>query len=171
MLEKSSRNINELVNNYTNHHQVYPTLSDLFYLLNKIIDSDKTTAFLQVTPFYVNEKLDFQEEFDIAHLYIECRDDVSLEEKISFAQRNMFWLEPNSDYKILKKYVNLKDMQQSHFVIHSDDITGFQNSIRVYMKFLIDTGIPQMMKWLRDTTGLVDEDLPFGNFCFEVISM
>ncbi|HEL1586939.1 TPA: hypothetical protein TXJ16_001464 [Streptococcus suis] len=82
----------------------------------------------------------------------------------------MFWLDPVSDYKILEQYVTLEDMKRSHFLIESEDVESFQAALRSYKTFLLDRGIPQMMKWLFATTNLTIEDLPYGYFCFEILS-
>ena len=60
--------------------RIYPTLTDLFGILREIIRTEETTGSIQITPFYINEKLDFQEELDIGVFYLECADTVTVED-------------------------------------------------------------------------------------------
>ncbi|MBF0777082.1 hypothetical protein BVE84_10300 [Streptococcus azizii] len=174
MIEKPSGTINELVYFHVAYYKsMYTrnlTLTNLFHLFKEIIETNETTKYISITPFYINEKLNFQEEFDIAHLYIECRDIVTVEEQRNFAREQMFWLEPDSDYKLLAQYITFEDMQASHFLVEKSDVIGFQQGIRSYMSFLMDRGIPQMMKWLYKFYELDIESMPYGYFCFEILS-
>ncbi len=174
MIEKPSGTINELVylhtTYYNSRYSHYPTLTDLFALLKEIIEANETTKYIHITPFYVNEKLDFQEEFDIAHFYVECQATATTEEQQNYAHEQMFWLEPDSEYKLLEQYITLEDMQRSHFLVEFSDVSGFQQGIKSYMDFLMDRGIPQMMKWLYRFYKLDEETMPYGYFCFEVHS-
>ncbi|MEH7086535.1 hypothetical protein V7139_27975, partial [Neobacillus drentensis] len=54
--------------------RIYPTISDLYLLLNKIICSKVTTEYIRITPFYLNEKVKLQREFDEYMFYLECRE-------------------------------------------------------------------------------------------------
>ena len=135
MLKCKAGRINNIIYLNTTYQdskcRIYPTLTDLFRLLREIIRTEETTGSIQITPFYINEKLDFQEELDIGVFYLECADTVTVEKK---------------------------------------DITGFQDSISIYMNYLMIRGIPQMMVWLYDMTILDVESLPYGYFCFEILS-
>lgn len=174
MIEKPKGTINELVYLHTTYHKstyrIYPNLTELFRLLDEIIKANETTSSLHITPFYVNEKLNLQEEFDIAHLYIECKANLTLTEKDEFAKKNMFWLSPTSDYKILNSYISLDDMKCTYFLVDKTDVFDFQKSIQTYKSFLMDKGVPKMMAWLYDKCDLETEAMPYGYFCFEVIS-
>ncbi|TFU96987.1 hypothetical protein E4T82_09895 [Streptococcus cuniculi] len=174
MIKRPKGKINELIYLHTiycdSKYRRYPALIGLFNILEEIIQAGETTTYLSITPFYANAKSNSQEEFDIAHLYIECRDIVTVEEQQNFAKAQMFWLEPDSDYKLLEQYVTLEDMQKSHFLLESSDVIGFRKSIQTYMSFLMDRGIPQMMKWLYEIRELDPEDLPYGYFRFEISS-
>ncbi|MBF0779023.1 hypothetical protein [Streptococcus cuniculi] len=174
MIKKPIGTINELIYFHTTYYNsMYTrnlTLTSLFHLLEEIIKTNTTTKYIYVTPFYINEKLDFQEEFDMAHLYIECRDIVTVEEQKNFAKAQMFWLEPDSDYKLLEQYITFEDMQASHFLVEKSDVVLFQRGIQSYMSFLMNRGIPQMMKWLHQFYKLDIESMPYGYFCFEVLS-
>ena len=82
----------------------------------------------------------------------------------------MYWLHPDSDYKILENYISMEDVEHTNFLVEKKDITGFQDSINRYMDYLMIRGIPQMMEWLYDMTTLDVASLPYGYFCFEIVS-
>lgn len=114
--------------------------------------------------------MDFQEELDIGVFYLECADIVTVEDKQNFLRKQMYWLHPDSDYKILENYISMEDVEHTNFLVEKKDIAGFQDSINRYMDYLMIRGIPQMMKRLYDMTILDVESLPYGYFCFEIVS-
>ena len=138
--------------------------------MREIIQTEETTESILITPFYINEKLDLQEELDIGVFYLECADTVTVEDKQNFLRKQMYWLHPDSDYKILENYISTEDVERTNFLVEKKDITGFQDSINRYMDYLMIRGIPQMMVWLYDMTILDVESLPYGYFCFEIVS-
>ena len=150
--------------------RIYPTLTDLFRILRENIQTEETTESILITPFYINEKLDFQEELDIGVFYLKCADTVTVEDKQNFLRKQMYWLHPDSDYKILENYISMEDVEHTNFLVEKKDITGFQDSINRYMDYLMIRGIPQMMEWLYDMTKLDAASLPYGYFCFEIVS-
>lgn len=150
--------------------RIYPTITNLFRILREIIRSEETTESILITPFYINEKLDFQEELDIGVFYLKCADTVTVEDKQNFLRKQMYWLHPDSDYKILENYISMEDVERTNFLVEKKDITGFQDSINRYMDYLMIRGIPQMMAWLYDMTILDVESLQYGYFCFEIVS-
>ena len=150
--------------------RIYPTITNLFGILREIIRTEETTGSIQITPFYINEKLDFQEELDIGVFYLECADTVTVEDKKNFLKNQMYWLHPDSDYKILENYISMEDVEHTNFLVEKKDVAGFQDSINRYMDYLMIRGIPQMMKRLYDMTILDVESLPYGYFCFEIVS-
>ena len=150
--------------------RIYPTITNLFGILREIIRTEETTGSIQITPFYINEKLDFQEELDIGVFYLKCADTVTVEDKQNFLRKQMYWLHPDSDYKILENYISMEDVEHTNFLVEKKDIAGFQDSINRYMDYLMIRGIPQMMEWLYDMTKLDAASLPYGYFCFEIVS-
>ena len=150
--------------------RIYPTITNLFGILREIIRTEETTGSIQITPFYINEKLDFQEELDIGVFYLECADIVTVEDKQNFLRKQMYWLHPDSDYKILENYISMEDVEHTNFLVEKKDIAGFQDSINRYMDYLMIRGISQMMEWLYDMTKLDVASLPYGYFCFEIVS-
>lgn len=150
--------------------RIYPTITNLFGILREIIQTEETTESILITPFYINEKLDFQEELDIGVFYLECADTVTVEDKQKFLRKQMYWLHPDSDYKILENYISMEDVEHTNFLVEKKDIAGFQDSINRYMNYLMIRGIPQMMEWLYGMTKLDVASLPYGYFCFEIVS-
>ena len=150
--------------------RIYPTITNLFGILREIIRTEETTESILITPFYINEKLDLQEELDIGVFYLECADIVTVEDKQNFLRKQMYWLHPDSDYKILENYISMEDVEHTNFLVEKKDIAGFQDSINRYMDYLMIRGIPQIMKRLYDMTILDVESLPYGYFCFEIVS-
>lgn len=174
MIIKPKGTINEIIYLNTVYHEgqwcFYPNLTDLFQIFKKIIHARETTRYISVVPFYINERANFQEEFDFGGFYIECRETVTQNEKDNFWSECKFWGWPDAEYNILNNYVTDEDLKKSKFLCSSDDVVGFQNAILTYKEFLMERGIPQMMKWLYDLCDLKDEDLPYGYFCFEINS-
>ncbi|MEY9979217.1 hypothetical protein [Lysinibacillus sp. RC79] len=84
---KQEGKINEIIYNntayYNGKYRHFPTISGLNGILDEIISSDSTTDYIRITPFYINEKLDLQIEFEEFMFYIECRDwfDEKIQEK------------------------------------------------------------------------------------------
>lgn len=169
---KPYTDINQLVLNHTKlrdgYSSVYLSLHDFMCLLDRIIEMEQTTEQLSITPFYLNEKLDFHEEFDFGGFYIECRDSVSDEEANKFWLENKFWGWSGTEYNLLDNYVTNEDLKRSNFLVQNGDVDSFRRAILIYKEFLMERGIPQMMKWLYELCDLKDEDLPYGYFCFEV---
>ena len=150
--------------------RIYPTITNLFGILRENIQTEETTESILITPFYINEKLDFQEELDIGVFYLKCADTVTVEDKQNFLRKQMYWLHPDSDYKILENYISMEDVEHTNFLVEKKDIAGFQDSINRYMNYLMIRGIPQMMEWLYGMTKLDVASLPYGYFCFEIVS-
>ncbi|MEH7749208.1 hypothetical protein V7659_29995 [Neobacillus drentensis] len=84
-LEKREGTINEIVYEFTSYrngkYSIYPTISDLYLLLNKIICSKVTTEYIRITPFYLNEKVKLQREFDEYMFYLECREQFTVQDE------------------------------------------------------------------------------------------
>lgn len=130
---KVIKSINKLILSRTKlqdgRSSIFLSLTELFHLLDVIIQSQKTTRWISIIPFYQNEKSNFQEEFDFGGFYIECRDSVSQEEMDSFWLENKFWGWPGAEYNILEHYVTDDDLKQSVFLCQADDIDRFQWSV------------------------------------------
>jgi len=78
MLNKQDGKINEIVYHNTSYYngkyRYFPTITDLKCILDEIINANSTTNYIRITPFYINELLDMQIEFEEYIFFIECRD-------------------------------------------------------------------------------------------------
>lgn len=170
-MSKQNR-IRELVTQQTmiNESKYYLSLTQLFHLFDKILEinelsSNKFVVYTHYRSVFPNL---YQEEFDFGGFYVECRDNVSLSEQEHFWIENKFWGEPDSEYRILENYVSDNDLKRSHFLCQKDDLEGFHRAIDSYKLYLLESGIPKMLKWLTDLCDLKETHLPYGYFCFEV---
>ncbi|MET3558512.1 hypothetical protein ABID29_001638 [Streptococcus rupicaprae] len=175
MIVKKEGSINQIVYKHTVYYEgkyrFYPTLLSLFNLLDELLIQDELPRYISIIPFYKNAQTNgWQEEFDFGGFYIECRDNVSDEEAEKFWLENKFWGWPGAEYNLLDNYVTDEDLKRSNFLVQYGDIDSFRSAILTYKQFLMERGIPQMMKWLYELCDLKDEDLPYGYFCFEVNS-
>ncbi|WP_121661503.1 hypothetical protein [Metabacillus litoralis] len=78
MLNKQVGKINEIVfhntSYYNGKYRYFPTITALKGILDEIISANSTTDYIRITPFYINELLDMQIEFEEYMFFIECRD-------------------------------------------------------------------------------------------------
>lgn len=167
MLRKKSGKINEIVYNntayYNGKYRYFPTITDLKGILDEIISSNSTTDYIRITPFYMNELLDRQIEFEEYIFFIECRD--WFDEKVQ------------KDHIIECLYVpdtprTLKDFRLGSILYplcQNEDVETFKNALEKYKESLTEL-LPIMMEIAKSEMELTADHLPFGYFCFEVHS-
>lgn len=85
MIEQQAGLINQLIYQqtvyYGGQHRLYPSITQLFHLLDDIVALGCTTHSISIVPFYRSAaRGGFQEELDIGGFYIECRECVTQEE-------------------------------------------------------------------------------------------
>ncbi|MCW6662453.1 hypothetical protein NHG23_00955 [Aerococcaceae bacterium NML190073] len=175
MIEQKKGQINKIIYQqtvyYGGEHRLYPSILQLFHLLDEILKLNCTTDSIHIIPFYRSvARGGFQEEFDIGCFYIECREEVTQEEIDNFPLEQRYWTNPDDEYRILSDYISDDDMKRSQFLCRKNDVESFQAGILTYKQFLLERGIPQMMKWLDRFYQLTAEELPYGYFCFEIWS-
>ncbi|MBM6616328.1 hypothetical protein [Bacillus suaedaesalsae] len=167
MIEKKSGKINEIVYNntvyYNGKYIYYPTITGLKSMLDEIISSKSTTDYLRITPFYINELLDMQIEFEEYMFFIECRDCFDKE-----VQENH-----------IKEYLDVPDTPRTlndlrlgtklYPLCKNDDVVSFQIALEKYKDSLKEI-LPKLMEIAKTEMGLKEVHLPFGYFCFEVHS-
>lgn len=167
MIEKKDGVINEIIYENTVYHngeyRIYLMISDLKSLIQEIIRSKSTTAYIRITPFYNNEKLNQQIEFDEYMFYLECREKVNNEST-----------ENHIGLCIGKEYVdmNYEEVRLGKILFplcEYIDIETYKKSLEAYVEFL-DELIPILMEISKSKMELKEEDLAFGHFCFEVHS-
>ncbi|MDI2586198.1 hypothetical protein OR571_03415 [Psychrobacillus sp. NEAU-3TGS] len=167
MIEKDKGEINEIVYNntvyYNGKYRYYPTITGLMGVLDEIISSNSTTDYIRITPFYINEKLNSQIEFEEYMFFIECRD----------------WLDEKIQEKHIIECLNVPDTPRQlndlrigtvlFPLCQNDDVTSYKKALEKYKEILGEL-ILKMMEIAKSEIGLKEEDLPFGYFCFEVHS-
>ncbi len=167
MIVKKEGVINGIIYENTVYHngeyRIYPTVSGLKNLIQEIIRSKSTTEYVRFTPFYKNEKLNQQIEFDDYMFYMECGEKVdcdSLEKHIGSCYNKEYSNMDEEEIKLGKTLFPL---------CKNNDIETYKKSLEAYVDFL-DELIPKLMEISKSSMELKDEDLAFGYFCFEVHS-
>nr|WP_106779161.1 hypothetical protein [Lysinibacillus timonensis] len=138
-------------------------MPNTYIFWGKYGNSNSTTDYIRITPFYINEQLDHQIEFEEYMFYIECRDQV----------------EKGEQEKHIKECINVTDRprQLNDFIAgailypfcQKEDINSYKNALEKYKEYLSEL-ILKMMEIAKSVMNLREEDLPFGYFCFEIHS-
>ena len=167
MIEKDKGEINEIVYNntvyYNGKYRRYPTITELKGILDEIISSDSTTEYIRITPFYINEEVDMQTEFEEFTFYIECRD--WFDEKIQ-EMHILECIEPIDQPRSLN---DLRLGAILYPLCKNNDVDSYQKALKKYKESLREI-MPQMMEIAKSEMELKEEHLPFGYFCFEIHS-
>ncbi|PUB10078.1 hypothetical protein [Paenisporosarcina sp. OV554] len=167
MIGKYKGEINEIVYNHTVYYngkyRYYPTITELKGILDEIISSDSTTEYIRITPFYKNEEVDMQIEFEEFKFYIECRD--WFDEKIQ-EMHILDCLDPIDTQRTLN---NLRLGAILYPLCKNNDVDSYQKALKKYKESLREI-MPQMMGIAKSEMELKEEHLPFGYFCFEIHS-
>ena len=167
MLIKGSGKINEIVYNntayYNGKYRYYPTITGLNRLLDEIISSNSTTEYIYIRPFYRNELVDGQIQFEEYTFYIECRD----------------WFDEEVQKKHIIENLNVPDTERPindfrlgsilHPLCLNENVDSFKGSLEKYKETLREL-LPVMMEIAKSIMKLTADHLPFGYFCFEVSS-
>lgn len=167
VFKKKKGKINEIVYNNTAYYngklRLYPTITGLNSILEEIINSNSTTDFIRITPFYINEQLNHQIEFEEYMFYLECRD----------------WFDKEDQEKHIKDCINVPDIQRQlvdsavgailYPLCQKGDVNSYKNALEKY-KVYISELLLKMMVIAKLEMELKEEDLPFGYFCFEIHS-
>ncbi|MED3575208.1 hypothetical protein [Cytobacillus praedii] len=167
MLKKKKGKINEIVYNNTAYYngkfRYYPTITGLNSILEEIINSNSTTNYIRITPFYINEQLNHQIEFEEYMFYIECRD----------------WFDKEEQEKHISECINVPDIQRQlvdsaiaailYPLCQKEDVNCYKNALKNYKEYLGEL-LLKMMEIAKSEMDLKEEDLPFGYFCFEIHS-
>lgn len=162
MIERKEGVINHIVYDNTVYHDgeyhFYLAVPQLFRVLDLIIESNQTTKSLRIIPFYRNEKLQSQIEFENMIYYIECDYDVTLE------QKNYFLESCCEDNRIVDN-----EIQTRFCLCDFNDVLTFQKSVRKYRDYL-KMKIPQMTESILYEYNIKIIDLLYGYICFEIYS-
>lgn len=167
MIPKKQGIINEIVYQNTVYNggcnRYYPTISDLVFLIAKIIESNDTTEYIRFNPFYVNYRLDRQIEFDEYMFYLECRDHFSESD-----QRKHFSENIGKDYDEMSEEEN-EIANILYPLCTRKDTERFKELLISYKTYLNEL-IPFLFNKAKTEMNLGEDDIPFGFFCFEVHS-
>lgn len=162
MIEKKDGIINEIVYDNTVYHngeyRIYQSLPSLINVLEEIIKANVTTESLGITPFYRSACKKGQVEFDNKMFYLECRDEVSENEYLTFMEECCDEGEEISE-----------DIKKRFYLCKSNDFITFSESIKKYIDYL-DILIPQMADTLKSEYNFTQDQLLFGYFCFSIDS-
>ncbi|MBM7662801.1 hypothetical protein JOC85_003612 [Bacillus mesophilus] len=165
-MEKGGK-INEIVYNNTSYYngkyRYYPTITGLKGILEEIISSNSTTDYIRVTPFYINELLDRQIEFEEYMFFIECRD----------------WYDESVQEEHILDCLDVPDTPRTlndfrlgsilYPLCQKNDVESFKNALEKYKESLREL-LPIMMEIAKSEMELTEDYLPFGYFCFEIHS-
>ena len=167
MVLKKQGAINEIVYNNTvynsGQNRYYPTVSDLVFLITKIIEAKDTTEYIRFNPFYVNYRLDRQIEFDEFVFYLECR-----------AHFSEIELQNHLSENFGKNYDEMSEEEKRIASILSPlcktkDVERFKEHLLSYKTYLNEL-IPLLFNRAKIEMELGEAEIPFGFFCFEVHS-
>ena len=174
MLLKKEGKVNELIYNNTVYNEGnsrhYLMISDLMHLMDRIVETNETTNYLRITPFYINAKLGEQMEFDDFMFYIECRERINSEDIKNHLSECM-----GRDYDIshtVKEYDDMSD-EDKHYahtmypLCEKSDIKEFQKAIIAYKAYLVEL-IAILFEKVKIQVESID--YAFGCFCFEIHS-
>lgn len=167
MIVKKEGIVNEIIYEHTVYHngeyRMYPTISQLKYLIEQIIRCKSTTKYIRFTPFYKNSRYNQQIEFDDYMFYMECREHVD-----NKSRENHIELCSNKKYADMN-YEEIRISKILFPLCQNEDIETYKASLEIYIEFLNEL-IPKLMEISKCKMELKDEDLAFGYFCFEVHS-
>lgn len=163
MIKRQYGAINQLVYDNTVYHNgdyhFYLPLDSLYELLNLIIEAKTTTKSLYLMPFYRSVYPMFRQiEFEEMMFYVECRENVTEEQKKEF-------LKECCD----KGHEVDEDVLNRHALCDRNDVTGFQNAVMRYAGYLKQL-VPRMQEIILKEYDIGVENLLFGHICFEIYS-
>lgn len=167
MIIKKEGRINEIIYEHTTYHsgkyRLYPTITDLNDILEKIIKSKSTTEYIRINPFYMNERVDMQIEFEEYMFYLECREEFDEKE----VENHVFDC-LDTHYET----ISIKELEMGKILYplcKYSDVGHFNLSLEKYRKYLEEL-LPRLFEIAKRKMKLKDDDLAFGYFCFEVHS-
>lgn len=167
MLKQKRGKINEIVFNntayYKGRYRYFPTITYLKGILEEIINCDSTTDYIRITPFYRNEELNHQIEFEEYMFYIECRD--WFDEKI----QEIHILDCLNPVDTPRALNDVKLGAILYPLCKNNDVVSFQKALEKYKDSLREI-LLRMMEIAKLEMELKEEHLPFGYFCFEIHS-
>lgn len=167
ILEKKEGIINGIVYEHTVYrngkYRLYPTITDLNTLIDKLIEANTTTEYIRITPFYVNKKVNLQREFDQYMFFVECMEQFNEQDA---EDRILESLDMDATSVTLEEYDRGKILTP---ICRYDDSESFKASLDKYRDYL-DVLLPCLFDYAKVDLELSEKDLAFGYFCFEIHS-
>ena len=184
-LERKPGVINEIIYDHTVYHygryRYYLSIYGLKFIAQIIAEAHATTKYIRFTPFFIDGKYGRQVEFDEDYMfYMECRDHFTEEDEKAHWEKCILndqdrVLFADIDQVILLKRLEdrrEKAIQQARILTplcRFDDPDTFTAKIFDYLDLLNEI-VPEMKQELLEIHGFLEEDLFFGEFCFEIHS-
>jgi len=155
MIERKEGLVNQILYDNTVYqdgkYHFYPAVSEMFFIIEKMIESNETTKMLMFTPFY--ECDEFMVEFEEMMFYLECRENVTPEQVEAF----------------LENCWEQRDVRQRCCLCDIKDVETFQNALKKYVEY-IKRKIPEITERIMKEYDIKTEELLCGYICFETHS-
>lgn len=128
-----------------------------------LLEIEILSNFLCITPYYVNEQIERSIEFQEYIFFLECREVVDEEtQKLHIKERL-------GDQGAERYPIDTRVAEILYPLCKKNDSECFKQALSLYKSFLKEM-LLRMMKITRIEMELKEGDIPFGYFCFEIIS-
>lgn len=151
-------NIIDLFTKLKNGSSHYLSIREFSFLIDKLkLNSSMIKEYISFTPFY--EHKDFMMEVDERILYIERSNKTTDIDKKKFYEEEIIKEKGYEAYNI--------DIEKRIFLVQKKDNDSFIKSLDAMLSYL-DVLIPYILKRLKMEYNFIENDLLYGNICFEV---
>lgn len=159
MIERKEGLVNQILYDNTVYqdgkYHFYPDVSGMFFIIEKMIESNETTKMLMFTPFYRTNE--FQIEFEEMMFYLECRENVTPEQVKTFLE------------DCREGGETIDETQEKCCLCDIKDVETFQNALKKYVEY-IKRKIPEITERIMKEYDIKTEELLCGYICFETHS-
>ena len=167
LIIKKEGKINGIIYENTTYHSgkyvLFPTIVELYNILDEIEESKSTTGYIRITPFYINKRVNMQIEFEEYMFYLECREQFDEE---ALKDHVIDCLEAHYPTVTAEQIERGKILYP---LCKHNDVECFILSLEKYRIYL-DTLLPKLFDFAKKEMNLRSEDLAFGYFCFGIHS-
>ena len=176
MIQKNDGKINEIIYNLTVYNegnsQLYVTYRQLKHLIKELLKANETTKYIRINPFYVNDKLNLQAEYDEYMFYMECRSDFTTDDLKAHWSSCMDHIY-DIPHKV-KQYDDMNEEEQRkartlYPICNFNDVENYRVHLIDFVKYL-DELLPVLLEDVAERGDISYGDLAFGYFCFEIHS-
>ena len=159
MIERKEGLVNQILYDNTvcqdGKHHFYPAISQMFFIIGKMIESNETTERLTFTPYYRTSK--FQVEFEEMMFYLECRENVTPEQVQAFLE------------DCREEDETIDETREKCCLCDRKDVETFQNALKKYVEY-IERKIPEIAEEVMKEYDMEPVELLRGCICFETHS-